>query len=511
MTTTTRSFVEEARREKLEAIRALGVEPYAYAYERTHTAAEALAAFRKGERVPVRVAGRIVSRRGHGRTTFMHVADGSGRVQVYCRRDDVGAPAYELVRLLDLGDQIGVAGYMFRTKTGETTVHATAITLLAKALRPPPIGKEDAEGGQHGVLQDTEQRYRQRYADLMAHLEVREVFHLRAAMARYLRGFLDERGFIEVETPILQPLYGGALARPFTTDFQALDATFYLRIATELYLKRCIVGGLERVYEIGKDFRNEGIDRLHNPEFTMLEFYAAYQDYTEVMTLTDAMIRGLVADVAGETAIERFGTTFDFGPPFPRATYVDLVREHCQGTDLLNASEDELRSALIAAAAAMQLLGTAEEGYRPSHPIDTMPRGKLIDELFKVGVEPHLVQPTFVVDYPIELSPLAKPKRGEPRLAERFELFVSGSEVANGFSELNDPDEQRARFEDQAAAHAAGDREAHPIDEDYIRALEYGMPPTGGCGVGIDRLAMLLAGERNIRDVILFPTLRPDT
>ncbi|MGD2135367.1 MAG: lysine--tRNA ligase [Gemmatimonadales bacterium] len=496
MTTTTRSFVEEARREKLEAIRALGVEPYAYAYRRTHGAADAVAAFRDEEDVPVRVAGRIVSRRRHGKSTFLHVADGSGRVQAYCRRDQVGADAYELVKLLDLGDYVGVAGHMFRTKTGEVTVHAAEVTLLAKALRPPPIGKEDAAGEQHGVLQDPDQRYRQRYADLMAHPEVRDVFRTRALMARFIREFLDERGYLEVETPVLQPLYGGALARPFTTDYHALDTTFYLRIATELYLKRCVVGGMERVYELGKDFRNEGIDRLHNPEFTMLEFYAAYQDYADVMALTEELVRGLVAQVCGETAIERFGTRFEFGAPFPRVAFVDLVREHAD-LDLLAADDVTLRHRL--------------EGHDIAEDLGSLPRGKLIDEVFKAFVEPQLVQPTLVLDYPIELSPLAKPKRGEPRLAERFELYVGAAEIANGFSELNDPDEQRARFEAQVTARAAGDREAHVVDEDYVRALEYGLPPTGGCGVGVDRLAMLLSGETNIRDVILFPTLRPDS
>jgi lysyl-tRNA synthetase class 2 len=315
-----RSFVEEARREKLAAIRELGVEPFAYGYDRSHTARAAIDAYGDAPdaEVQVRVAGRIVARRGHGKTTFAHLADASGRVQVYLRKDQLGDQAYELVKLLDLGDHIGVAGHMFRTKTGEVTVHAREVTLLAKALRPPPIGKEDAEGEQHGRLSDTEQRYRQRYADLLARPEGRETFLLRARAIAYLRRFLDERGYLEVETPVLQPIYGGALARPFTTQYNVLDARFYLRIATELYLKRCIVGGIERVYEIGKDFRNEGVDRLHNPEFTMLEFYEAYADYENIMDLVEEMVHGLVVELCGSPVLERFGTPFDFTRPWPR-------------------------------------------------------------------------------------------------------------------------------------------------------------------------------------------------
>jgi lysyl-tRNA synthetase class 2 len=486
-----RSFVEEARREKLAAIRELGVEPFAYGYDRSHTARAAIDAYGDAPdaEVQVRVAGRIVARRGHGKTTFAHLADASGRVQVYLRKDQLGDQAYELVKLLDLGDHIGVAGHMFRTKTGEVTVHAREVTLLAKALRPPPIGKEDAEGEQHGRLSDTEQRYRQRYADLLARPEGRETFLLRARAIAYLRRFLDERGYLEVETPVLQPIYGGALARPFTTQYNVLDARFYLRIATELYLKRCIVGGIERVYEIGKDFRNEGVDRLHNPEFTMLEFYEAYADYENIMDLVEEMVHGLVVELCGSPVLERFGTPFDFTRPWPRVPYLELVRQHA-GVEL-DALRDLLRK-------------------RDVPDLDPMPRGKLMDEVFKEYAEPQLEQPTFVVDFPLELSPLAKPKRGNPALAERFELFVQGRELANAFSELNDPDDQRSRFEAQATARAAGDEDAHQPDEDYVRALEYGMPPTGGCGVGIDRLVMLLAEESSIRDVILFPMLRPE-
>ena len=499
MSVDVRSFVEEARREKLAAIRELGVEPFAYGYDRSHTAQAAIEAYGDAGDTPdteiqVRVAGRMVARRGHGKTTFAHLADASGRVQIYFRKDRLGDQAYELVKLLDLGDHVGVAGHMFRTKTGEVTVHAREVTLLAKALRPPPIGKEDAEGEQHGRLSDTEQRYRQRYADLLARPEGRDTFRLRARAITYIRRFLDERGYLEVETPVLQPIYGGALARPFTTHYKVLDAWFYLRIATELYLKRCIVGGIERVYEIGKDFRNEGVDRLHNPEFTMLEFYEAYADYEDIMELVEEMVHGLVVELCASPVLERFGRTFDFTRPWPRMPYLELVRQHA-GVDLARSDDDTLRDLLR---------------KRDVPDLDPMPHGKLMDEVFKEYAEPQLEQPTFVVDFPLELSPLAKPKRGNPALAERFELFVHGRELANAFSELNDPDDQRARFETQATARAAGDEDAHQPDEDYVRALEYGMPPTGGCGLGIDRLVMLLAQEPAIRDVILFPMLRPE-
>jgi lysyl-tRNA synthetase class 2 len=398
-----------------------------------------------------------------------------------------------------------MAGELFRTKTGETTIRAREVTLLAKALRPLPLGKEDGSGDRHGTLSDAETRYRQRYADLAVHPETRDVFTVRARVIAYLRRFLDQRGYVEVETPALQPLYGGALARPFVTRHNALDAQLYLRIATELYLKRCIVGGMEKVYEIGKDFRNEGIDRLHNPEFTMLECYEAYIDYTDVMRLVEDMLSGLVQELYGTLSLERFGRTFHFTPPWPRLGYRELVRQYA-GVDLATASDADLRHRLQAEGG-----NRKPEGEAATPPdLKGMPRTKLIDEVFKTFVEHRLEQPTFVVDYPIEISPLAKPKRGDPTLAERFELFAQGRELANAFSELNDPDEQRARFEAQLAARAAGDQEAHQLDLDYIRALEYGMPPTGGLGLGIDRLVMLLAERPSIRDVILFPLLRPE-
>jgi len=494
VTAPTRSFVEAARREKLKLLRERGVEPFAYEYRRTHTAQEALAVFSEAADAPVTVAGRLVALRHHGKSTFAHLADPTGRIQLYFRSNDLGEDAYALVPLLDLGDHVGVVGNVFKTKTGEITIRVRDVTLLAKALRPLPLGKSDDAGAQHGTLRDAELRYRQRYADLAVHPDVREVFALRARVVAFLRRFLDARAYLEVETPVLQPLYGGALARPFVTEHNALDARLYLRIATELYLKRCIVGGMERVYEIGKDFRNEGIDRFHNPEFTMLEFYQAYADYTDIMAMVEQMLHALMVEFFGTAKLERFGVTFDFTRPWPRRPFVDLVHQYA-GLDVRATDDARLRELLRG---------------RDEMDVDAMPRTKLLDELFKSFVEPHLEQPTFVVDYPIELSPLAKPKRGDNGLAERFELFVNGREFANAFSELNDPDEQRARFEAQVTARQQGDAEAHQLDEDYVRALEYGMPPTGGCGLGIDRLVMLLAGQPSIRDVILFPLLRPE-
>ena len=488
------SYVEAARRDKLAALRERGIDPFAYGYSRTHTAREAVHSFSADRKVPVDVAGRIIALRPHGKTTFGHIQDHTGSVQFYARRDELGDDAFELLKQLDIGDHMGIEGFMFQTRTGETTVHVRRVALLAKALRPLPIGKQEADGTQHGDLTDTETRYRERYADLAVHSDVRERFRQRAKVISYLRKFLDDRGYVEVETPVLQPLYGGAMARPFVTHYHALDAQFYLRIATELYLKRCIVGGLDRVYEIGKDFRNEGIDREHNPEFTMLEFYEAYADYEDIMGLVEEMIHGVVFETVGASKVERFGTALDFTPPWARITYSAAVREHA-GIDIVTAEDTTMRAALA---------------NRDIADLDKMPRTKLIDQLFGEFVEPKLEQPTFVVDFPIEISPLAKPKRGDASLAERFELFIRGKELANAFSELNDPDDQRGRFEAQSEARAAGDTEAHQIDDDYVRALEYGMPPTGGCGIGIDRLLMLLAEQASIRDVILFPMLRPE-
>ncbi|HTG85191.1 MAG TPA: lysine--tRNA ligase [Gemmatimonadales bacterium] len=496
-----RSFVEEARRAKLPALKALGVQPFAYRFDRTHTSAQALAAYddSMGDSGPeVSVAGRLVSHRGQGKTSFGHIEDAAGRIQLYFRQDLLGQ-AYDLVKLLDLGDHIGVKGILFRTKAGEVTVRALEVTLLAKSLRPLPLGKSrsDEEGTTtYGGLNDAEVRYRQRYADLAVHPEVREVFRLRARVTSYIRRFLDSKGFLEVETPVLQPLYGGAAARPFVTHHNALDQSLYLRIADELYLKRLLVGGLERVYEIGHDFRNEGMDRTHNPEFTMLEWYQAYADYTDMMSLVEELVAGLFTECCGTTRVVRDGVTLDFTPPWPRVGFLQLV-ERQAGLNLRTASERELRSALTRA-------GTeADEAEK-------LTGGRLMDEVFRSFVEHALVQPTFVVDYPKPLSPLAKEHREDSFLTERFELFVQGKELANAFSELNDPDDQRRRFEDQAQQRAAGNDEAQPLDSDYVRALEYGMPPAGGLGMGVDRLMMLIADQPSIRDVILFPAMRPE-
>ncbi|MGH7673257.1 MAG: lysine--tRNA ligase [Gemmatimonadales bacterium] len=490
------SFVEAARQEKLKELVRRGVAPFAYRFDRSTTAQDALAAYQRDDGPAHRLAGRLVALRPHGKTTFAHLADGSGRIQLYFKLDDLGADAYGVLELLDLGDHVGVEGPLFKTKTGEITVRVRRLTLLAKALRPLALGKEDADGVKHGELSDPELRYRQRYADLAVHPEVRERFRLRARVVSAIRAFLDARGYLEVETPVLQPLYGGATARPFTTRYEALDATVYLRIADELYLKRCIVGGFEKVYEIGHDFRNEGLSRIHNPEFTMAEWYEAYADYQDVAALTEELVAGLVQELFGTAMLDRHGARLSFARPFARRDYFTLVREHA-GVDLARTTDAELRAVLrrhnVPAAAADQLAGA-----------------KLVDEVFKACVEPTLVQPTFVFDYPVALSPLAKPKRDDPTKVERWELFVLHRELANAFSELNDPDEQRRRFEQHAAFRAAGDDEAHQVDEDFLRALEYGMPPTGGVGLGVDRLLMVLADQGNIRDVILFPMLRPE-
>ena len=488
------SFVEVARREKLAELRTRGVEPFAYRFERTATARSALEGFREDDTSVHRLAGRLVLLRPMGKATFGHLEDASGRIQLYFKRDSLGDDAYGVLKLMDLGDVVGVQGPLFRTKSGEITVQVQQLTVLAKSLRPLPLGKEDASGVRHGELSDPELRARQRYADLAVHPEVRELFQLRARVVSHIRKFLDARGYLEVETPVLQPLYGGAAARPFTTHYEALDATVYLRIADELYLKRCIVGGLEKVYEIGHDFRNEGLSRVHNPEFTMAEWYQAYADYDVMRDLTEELVATLVQELFGTRTLERHGATLSFERPFARKDYHALVRETA-GVDLATSTDEELRRALRrrTVADADQLAGV-----------------KLVDEVFKTCVEPTLIQPTFVIDYPVALSPLAKLKRGDPAKVERWELFIHGREIANAFSELNDPEEQRRRFEQQARLRAAGDQEAQQLDEDFLRALEYGMPPTGGVGMGVDRLMMTLADQANIREVILFPMLRPE-
>jgi lysyl-tRNA synthetase, class II len=502
------NFVQRARREKLDALVARGIAPFAYSFERTHAASAAVASHPESaheEGDTVRVAGRIVAWRAHGKTTFAHIADDSGRIQLYFKKDQLGEERYATLDLFDIGDVIGVSGPLFRTRTGEVTVRVVEVELLAKSLRPLPFGKEETVDGvtvRHSGFADAEQRYRQRYADLAVHPEVRALFRARTRMIGEIRRALDELNYVEVETPVLQPLYGGATARPFTTHHNALDMPLYLRIADELYLKRLIVGGFERVYEIGHDFRNEGIDRTHNPEFTMLEFYEAYADYTGMMSRVESLVvraanavRSVWSPPDIEGAVEHGSEGVpQITPPFPRVEWVPALNR-ALGADAMSLDDESLRNAA-------RRVGVQK--------VETLSRPKVLDEMFQALVESTLQEPTFVLDYPVELSPLAKPKRGNPALTERFELFARGREMANAFSELNDPLDQRRRFEAQGRLRAAGDEEASGVDEDYLRAMEYGMPPMGGVGIGIDRLFMYLTNTPNIRDVILFPTLRPE-
>ena len=475
--------MEDDRRAKLEQLRADGVEPFPHAYPgvvASETVQDAHGDLDDGEETDVayRVAGRLAARRGHGGAAFLDVVDRSGRIQVQAKRDVLGEESFARLTSLDLGDLIGVDGTAFKSRRGELTLRATGWALLAKSLLAPP-------DKYHG-LEDVETRYRRRELDLIANEEARELFIVRSRVIASIRRWLDDRGFLEVETPVLQPLYGGALARPFTTHHNALDRDLYLRIATELYLKRLIVGGLERVYELGKDFRNEGLSPKHNPEFTMLEWYEAYADYEDIAAALEQLVAHVAADVG-------YSGEIDFTAPWRRVTLRDAILERT-GIDVL-AHRD--RDALVAAA--------GENGVALD-PGETWPQ--LVDELLSKYVEPELRDPTFVTDYPVELSPFAKHHRSEPGLVERFECFAGGMEFANAFTELNDPDEQRVRFEAQRRHGAEGDEEAQPYDEDFVRALEQGMPPTGGIGVGIDRLVMLLTGRRSIREVVLFPALR---
>jgi lysyl-tRNA synthetase class 2 len=479
------------RREKLEAMRRGGLDPFGGRYPVTqwaHGLAERLGNAGDEELKgfgPVSLAGRVVAMRHHGKTCFAHLMDQTGRIQLYARADALGDEYARFIEV-DAGDFIGVTGDMFRTRTGELTVAVKAFTFLAKSLRPLPEKW-------HG-LKDVETRYRQRYVDLIVNAETREIFTMRARLVRGMRAFLDARGFLEVETPMMQPIPGGAIARPFKTHHNALDLDLYLRIAPELYLKRLVVGGFERVYEINRNFRNEGVSTMHNPEFTMLEFYQAYADYTDLMELTEALFVELAHTLRDSLTLQWGEHTIDLKPPWRRLAFFEGLSQ-ALGVDV--APDTDV--AVVARAAAAR--GITHDGG---------PASGLWKEAFETLVEPTLVQPTFVVDFPTELSPLAKRKRANPQLVDRFELFVARHEMANAYSELNDPVDQLARFREQAALLARGDAEAHWLDEDYVRALEYGMPPAAGEGIGIDRLLMMFANQPSIRETILFPLLRPE-
>lgn len=490
------SDLQQIRLEKANALRERGTSPYPTRAHRTHTSAEATALFERAEHdgslqdghTPERVtlAGRIISFRHMGKTVFAHIRDGVGEIQLYLRKDVVGEQAYDdVLKLLDVGDFVEASGELFRTRMGEISLRVSSFALLAKALNAPPEKW-------HG-LHDIEIRYRQRYIDLLANAETRRIFEIRAKVVTALRRYLDEHGYLEVETPVLQPLYGGAAARPFTTHHHALDQTFYLRIADELYLKRLLVGGYERVYEIAKDFRNEGIDRNHSPEFTMLEFYEAYADYERMMEVVEQLVVAAVRAVHGGTTFTWNEHEIDVTPPWPRKSLRQAIIDG-SGIDY------------VAYPDAGDLIRVAREKGADIDDGTVWPR--VVDELLKQFVRPHQIQPIFLTDYPVALSPLAKRKDEDPTHVERFQPYLGGGEIGNAFTELNDPLDQLDRFLDQQRDKEAGDEEAMPIDEDYVTALMYGMPPTGGVGIGIDRLTMLLADQRTLRDVILFPAMR---
>jgi len=502
---------ELVRRENLQKIKDLGIDPFPpEAYPVNVAAAEILANYKEevledGAKnrlnyQEVCVAGRVMAQREAGKAMFMNLQDSSGKIQLYLRRDDFcqgdDCTFFDVFikKLLDIGDFIGVKGYTFTTRTGETSIHVQALKLLAKSLRPLPTPKKDAEGNVHDAFTDPELRYRMRYVDLVVNPEVKETFLKRTKMVNSLRNFLNGQGACEVDTPVLQPIPGGAAARPFSTHHNALDVPFYLRIANELYLKRLIVGGFDWVYEFSRNFRNEGMDRTHNPEFTILEFYVAYKDYFWMMDTTERMLERAALDTCGTTELTAGGEAISFKAPFKRVTIFEAIREHT-GIDVSEMDEAALR-----------------EVCKKLH-IETdnsMGKGKLIDEIFGEKAEGHYIQPTFIMDYPVEMSPLTKKHRSKPGLVERFELMVNGKEVANAYTELNDPIDQRERFGEQARLMERGDDEAMFIDHDFLRALEYGMPPTSGIGIGIDRLAMLLTNQASIQEVLFFPQMRPE-
>jgi len=500
------SPLQKNRLDKIQRLRDRGVEPYPARAGRTHTSREAILSFEpaesKSDSEPaaspeIVLAGRLRSLRPMGKVAFAHIEDSDGRIQLFFSSVEVGQERLEsLEQDFDLGDFIQAAGRMMRTKTGEITLRVARFEMLAKALTALPAAKDELVDGEivrHAGLTDPESRYRQRYADLAVNPQVREIFKTRAAAISAVRTFMDRHGFLEVETPILQPVYGGAAARPFITHHNQLKQDLYLRISFELYLKRLLVGGLERVYEIGRDFRNEGVDRTHNPEFTMMEFYWAYADYEQVMDFTERLLRHVVETVTGGLQISYQGQTIDFGAPWLRIGLAAALQEFA-GLDLNDFPD----------AAGLR----AEMERRGLKPNPNAPRGKLIETLLGEFIEPRLVQPTFVVDYPRDVSPLAKSRPGNPGTVERFEGYAAGFEICNAFTELNDPIDQENRFLEMAAAFAADDEDRHPLDEDYLQAMRYGMPPNGGFGMGIDRLVMLLTDQAHIREVILFPHLR---
>ena len=478
--------ITEQRLDSLSRIRARGIDPYPHSYHPSHTIREAITLFeqQKESAQDISLAGRIMSRRSIGKMSFLDIRDGSGKIQLSFRYDLLGKERYEFLQDIDIGDIIGAGGRLFRTKAGELTLEVSDFVMLCKSLRPLPEKW-------HG-LADVEKRYRQRYLDLISNEESRSIFALRSKTITAVRDFLDNRGFMEVETPVLQPHAGGALARPFVTHHHALDQDLYLRIALELHLKRLVVGGFDRVYEIGRTFRNEGISTMHNPEFTLLESYQAYADYNDIMKLVEEMFSDIAKEVLGDTRITRNGQTIDLGLPWQRISLRETIKDSC-GIDF---------EAYPDAASLRTRMAELKRDVDP-----TKGKGRLIEDLISTFVEPKLVQPTFLLDYPVEMSPLAKRKRSDNQLVERFEGFVDGMEVANAFTELNDPLEQRERFRQQLKERV-GDEEVELADEDFLQALEYGMPPTGGLGMGLDRMVMLLTGQQSIREVILFPQLK---
>ena len=490
---------ELVRREKLAKLRELGIDPYpAAAFDVSHYATTVSEQFENG--LHVRMSGRLMSRRVQGKASFAELQDATGRVQLYFNRDILcqgeDKTQYNDVykKLLDIGDIIGIEGTMFTTQVGEKTIEVHQLHVLSKSLRPLPLPKVDAEGNTYDAFTDAEQRYRQRYVDLIVNPQVKDAFVKRTKITNTIRSFFNDRGYIEVETPILQPIAGGAAARPFVTHHNALNIPLYLRIANELYLKRLIVGGFDGVYEFAKDFRNEGMDKTHNPEFTVMELYVAYKDYHWMMETTEALLEEVAVAVNGVAAVAVGENKINFKAPYPRVPILDAIQEHT-GIDVSGMDEDALRET-------SKKLGLEVD--------ETMGKGKLIDELFGELCEHHYIQPTFITDYPKEMSPLTKAHRSKPGLTERFELMVNGKELANAYSELNDPIEQRERFEDQMALSEKGDDEAMFIDQDFLRSLEYGMPPTSGIGIGIDRLTMLLTNNSSIQEVLFFPQMRPE-